>query len=167
MGEPFRVQARCGTVLGNVSVQCRPDSTVDEVLERMLRCQGASTSAPDMVSFWPIRVPSFVACLRLICHVSRAVLGKCVQHHAVFMTSAQLVAHLLPCVQSVTYRGRPCGALSTLNDLGIVSGSSVDIALRLRGGGGDGGATGAESRISYLEMYASKKPDKVRFRRGV
>ena len=65
-------------------------------------------------------------------------------------------------VQSVTYRGRPCGAQSTLTDLGIVSGSSLDIALRLRGGGGDGGATGAESRISYLEMYASKKPDKVR-----
>mmetsp|Transcript_4821 Transcript_4821/g.8320 ORF Transcript_4821/g.8320 Transcript_4821/m.8320 type:complete len:323 (+) Transcript_4821:127-1095(+) len=32
--------------------------------------------------------------------------------------------------------------------------------LRLRGGGGDGGATGAESRSSYLEMYAQKKPDK-------
>ena len=33
--------------------------------------------------------------------------------------------------------------------------------LRLRGGGGDGGATGAESRSSYLEMYMQKKPDKV------
>ena len=62
----------------------------------------------------------------------------------------------------MTYRGRPCGAQSSLSDLGVVSGSTLDIALRLRGGGGDGGATGAESRISYLEMYASKKPDKVR-----
>ena len=34
--------------------------------------------------------------------------------------------------------------------------------MRLRGGGGDGGATGAESRSSYLEMYMSKKPLKVR-----
>lgn len=32
---------------------------------------------------------------------------------------------------------------------------------RLRGGGGDGGATGAESRDCYLNMYAEKKPDKV------
>eukprot|EP00899_Mesostigma_viride_P003561 jgi/Mesvir1/13205/Mv06164-RA.1 len=33
--------------------------------------------------------------------------------------------------------------------------------LRLRGGGGDGGATGAESRDCYLKMYAQKKPDAV------
>ena len=32
---------------------------------------------------------------------------------------------------------------------------------RLHGGGGDGGATGAESRDCYLKMYAEKKPDKV------
>lgn len=64
-------------------------------------------------------------------------------------------------MQSVMYRGRPCGRQATLRNLGVESGSSVDIALRLRGGGGDGGATGAESRISYLEMYAGKKVDKV------
>ena len=34
--------------------------------------------------------------------------------------------------------------------------------LRLRGGGGDGGATGAESRSSYLEMYKTQKPGEVR-----
>ena len=38
----------------------------------------------------------------------------------------------------------------------------MQMHLRLRGGGGDGGATGAESRSSYLEMYMQKKPDKVR-----
>ncbi len=65
------------------------------------------------------------------------------------------------CLQGVTCRGRPCGAQSSLSDLGMGSGSRLDVVLRLRGGGGDGGATGAESRISYLEMYASKKPDKV------
>jgi len=40
--------------------------------------------------------------------------------------------------------------------------STVEVQRRLRGGGGDGGATGAESRSSYLEMYMSKKPDKAR-----
>ena len=34
--------------------------------------------------------------------------------------------------------------------------------LRLRGGGGDGGATGAESRSSYLEMYKTEKTGAVR-----
>ena len=34
--------------------------------------------------------------------------------------------------------------------------------LRLRGGGGDGGATGAESRSSYLEMYKEKKTGEMR-----
>ena len=51
MEDHFTVQARCGAVLGIVSVQCSPESTVDEVLERVLRCQGASTSAPDVVRF--------------------------------------------------------------------------------------------------------------------
>lgn len=55
-----------------------------------------------------------------------------------------------------------CGNHETLGDLGVRSGCRLDVGLRLRGGGGDGGATGAESRISYLEMYASKKADKVR-----
>lgn len=32
---------------------------------------------------------------------------------------------------------------------------------RFRGGGGDGGSTGAESRSSYLEMYKEKKQEMV------
>ncbi|XP_019096030.1 PREDICTED: protein RTF2 homolog isoform X2 [Camelina sativa] len=39
--------------------------------------------------------------------------------------------------------------------------SMLTLYPRLRGGGGDGGATGAESRDCYLNMYAEKKPDKV------
>ncbi|CAA0825359.1 Unknown protein [Striga hermonthica] len=39
--------------------------------------------------------------------------------------------------------------------------STLTLHARLRGGGGDGGATGAESRDCYLNMYAVKKPDKV------
>ncbi|XP_006655854.3 replication termination factor 2 [Oryza brachyantha] len=39
---------------------------------------------------------------------------------------------------------------------------SIQLRLRaLRGGGGDGGATGAESRDCYLSMYLAKKPDKA------
>jgi hypothetical protein len=41
------------------------------------------------------------------------------------------------------------------------AGSTVHVAARLLGGGGDGGSTGAESRSCYLEMYQGKKPDKV------
>jgi hypothetical protein len=39
--------------------------------------------------------------------------------------------------------------------------------LRLRGAGGDGGSTGAESRSSYLEMYKEKKEEKVRIILGI
>ncbi|CAI0394903.1 unnamed protein product [Linum tenue] len=39
--------------------------------------------------------------------------------------------------------------------------STLTLRHRLSGGGGDGGATGAESRDCYLKMYAEKKPDKV------
>ncbi|KAG2454878.1 hypothetical protein HYH02_000709 [Chlamydomonas schloesseri] len=39
--------------------------------------------------------------------------------------------------------------------------ATLQLSYRLRGGGGDGGSTGAESRSCYLEMYANKKADKV------
>ncbi|GMH04466.1 hypothetical protein Nepgr_006305 [Nepenthes gracilis] len=39
--------------------------------------------------------------------------------------------------------------------------STLTLRFKLLGGGGDGGATGAESRDCYLNMYAVKKPDKV------
>ncbi|WOL08647.1 hypothetical protein Cni_G17400 [Canna indica] len=59
--------------------------------------------------------------------------------------------------------GRLLQDFSTLASAGVVPGSSALLTLRfrLRGGGGDGGATGAESRDCYLNMYAVKKPDKV------
>ena len=43
---------------------------------------------------------------------------------------------------------------------------SAGCTLRLRGGGGDGGSTGAESRSSYLEMYRERREDKVCSRAG-
>ncbi|KAL8152470.1 hypothetical protein V2J09_010230 [Rumex salicifolius] len=39
--------------------------------------------------------------------------------------------------------------------------SALNLRFKLLGGGGDGGATGAESRDCYLNMYAVKKPDKA------
>ena len=57
--------------------------------------------------------------------------------------------------------GRPCRGHLALQQAGLGPGSLCQLHLRLRGGGGDGGATGAESRISYLEMYMGKKADKV------
>jgi|TARA_B110000977_G_C11015885_1_gene469468 hypothetical protein len=43
-----------------------------------------------------------------------------------------------------------------LSDAGVGPGSAIELTLSglAKGGGGDGGATGAESRSCYLEMYA-------------
>lgn len=60
-----------------------------------------------------------------------------------------------------SFDGRPLPDSSTLAAAGVPSFSSLALHLRLAGGGGDGGATGAESRDCYLNMYAVKKPDKV------
>ncbi len=59
------------------------------------------------------------------------------------------------------HNGRVCPDGARLAFCGILPGSQVNVAVRARGGGGDGGSTGAESRSSFLEMYAQKKPDKV------
>jgi hypothetical protein len=47
------------------------------------------------------------------------------------------------------------------NNASLFPSVSVSCRLRALGGGGDGGSTGAESRSSYLEMYASDKPDAI------
>lgn len=66
-------------------------------------------------------------------------------------------------LQAFTHRGRLCEDGMSLAAACVQRDCTVDAQRRLRGGGGDGGATGAESRVSYLEMYMSKKPDKVCF----
>lgn len=48
-----------------------------------------------------------------------------------------------------------------LIDMDVGHNSLIQLIPRVCGGGGDGGATGAESRDCYLKMYAEKKPDKV------
>eukprot|EP00958_Prasinococcus_capsulatus_P009520 scaffold926_cov408-Prasinococcus_capsulatus_cf.AAC.49 len=55
-----------------------------------------------------------------------------------------------------------CTDWTDLQTRGILAhGSEVDLLLPLAGGGGDGGATGAEDRRAWLEMYMAKKSDKA------
>ncbi|CAK9168834.1 unnamed protein product [Ilex paraguariensis] len=60
-----------------------------------------------------------------------------------------------------TFNGRTLPDSTILRNSQITSLSTLILRFRLPGGGGDGGATGAESRDCYLNMYATKKPDKV------
>lgn len=60
-----------------------------------------------------------------------------------------------------TFNGRTLPDSSTIAGSAISPLSTLVLQLRLRGGGGDGGATGAESRDCYLNMYLEKKPDKI------
>ena len=73
-----------------------------------------------------------------------------------------LRGRLCPPPQRVVYAGRTLDEGSTLAAAGVAAYGTLELLPRLRGGGGDGGATGAESRSCYLEMYAERKPDKVR-----
>nr|XP_043634193.1 replication termination factor 2 [Erigeron canadensis] len=61
----------------------------------------------------------------------------------------------------LTFNGRVLPDSGTVRSSGITNLSTLSLGFRLYGGGGDGGATGAESRDCYLNMYAEKKPDKV------
>ncbi|KAF5189923.1 Prolyl 4-hydroxylase [Thalictrum thalictroides] len=58
-----------------------------------------------------------------------------------------------------TSNGKPLHDSSTL--LNNNNNNHLTLRIKAFGGGGDGGATGAESRDCYLNMYAVKKPDKV------
>ncbi|KAB2618799.1 RTF2-like protein [Pyrus ussuriensis x Pyrus communis] len=60
-----------------------------------------------------------------------------------------------------TLNGKPLNDSTPLFDSQITPLSTLILRIRALGGGGDGGATGAESRDCYLKMYAEKKPDKV------
>eukprot|EP00892_Ulva_mutabilis_P012874 jgi/Ulvmu1/995/UM103_0023.1 len=54
-----------------------------------------------------------------------------------------------------------CDGLFFIGITSVAESSPTCLPVRLRGAGGDGGSTGAESRSSYLEMYKEKKEDKV------
>ena len=78
------------------------------------------------------------------------------------LNQSSLNVELVLSLQWLEYRGRSWGNRTVLASAGVQSGSQLTANLRLCGGGGDGGSTGAESRDCYLEMYLKKKPDKVR-----
>ncbi|XP_009126796.1 replication termination factor 2 [Brassica rapa] len=62
---------------------------------------------------------------------------------------------------SVALNEKPLNASTRIKASNLPPVSMLAVYPRLLGGGGDGGATGAESRDCYLNMYAEKKPDKV------
>lgn len=64
-------------------------------------------------------------------------------------------------MQVLLYNGHQLGDHLHLSETHLEHGCTLYATARLRGGGGDGGSTGAESRSCYLEMYLAKKPDKV------
>ncbi len=69
---------------------------------------------------------------------------------------------LLSSVQRIVHEGRTLDPRASLAAARVRPYGTLELLPRLRGGGGDGGSTGAESRSCYLEMYAGKKRDKVR-----
>ncbi|CAM6101117.1 unnamed protein product [Calypogeia fissa] len=69
--------------------------------------------------------------------------------------SASVLEKLYMC-----YDGRILSDETLILESGVRDYGTLTLGLRLCGGGGDGGATGAESRDCYLKMYADKKPDK-------
>lgn len=77
--------------------------------------------------------------------------------HLKFLYLPQPLQTLIPSLY-FTLNGRP---LSPSSLPSVSSLSTLILRIRLPGGGGDGGATGAESRDCYLNMYSTKKPDKV------
>ncbi|XVF48436.1 hypothetical protein PTKIN_Ptkin03bG0189900 [Pterospermum kingtungense] len=82
------------------------------------------------------------------------------------LTLHHLKSSLLPNPQShpsfyFSVNGKPLSDSTHLPSPKISNLSTLFLLPRLSGGGGDGGATGAESRDCYLKMYAVKKPDKV------
>jgi hypothetical protein len=69
-----------------------------------------------------------------------------------------------PSTQSLfffTLNGKPLPDSTPLRNPQIAPLSTLVLRPRISGGGGDGGATGAESRDCYLHMYSERKPDKV------
>ena len=78
-----------------------------------------------------------------------------------------LISECAPChsftpwLQCYEFQGRNWPQQVQLASAGVGPGDFIALHQRLRGGGGDGGSTGAESRSSFLEMYATKKVAKV------
>ncbi|CAH1420238.1 unnamed protein product [Lactuca virosa] len=77
-----------------------------------------------------------------------------------FLSQISSIHQTLVSSSFLTVNGRLLSDSDTVENSGVTSLSTLSLRFRLSGGGGDGGATGAESRDCYLNMYAEKKPDK-------
>lgn len=77
-----------------------------------------------------------------------------------FLSQISSIHQTLASSSFFTLNGRLLSDSDTVENSGVTSLSTLSLKFRLCGGGGDGGATGAESRDCYLNMYAEKKPDK-------
>ncbi|KAI3688088.1 hypothetical protein L1987_81796 [Smallanthus sonchifolius] len=78
-----------------------------------------------------------------------------------FLSQITSIHQTLASSSFFTLNGRLLPDSDTVENSGVTNSSTLSLRFRLAGGGGDGGATGAESRDCYLNMYADKKPDKV------
>jgi hypothetical protein len=105
------------------------------------------------------------AALRARCADSDAELDALVSGASRARASAHLpppCPPLTPPPQRLLHAGRDLDPRATLAAAGLADGTLLELVPRLRGGGGDGGSTGAESRTAYLEMHLlGRKKDKV------
>lgn len=81
--------------------------------------------------------------------------------YAVFM---QPHLHALPAFpappQRLLYAGHQLDDSARVGDVsGLFPSATLHLSYRLRGGGGDGGSTGAESRSCYLEVRGERVHD--------
>ncbi|PRQ46147.1 putative replication termination factor 2 [Rosa chinensis] len=83
-----------------------------------------------------------------------------IQTPTLYHLKLSLFSQTLPSLY-FTLNGKPLFDSTPLLSSEISPLSTLILQFRAPGGGGDGGATGAESRDCYLNMYAEKKPDKV------
>jgi hypothetical protein len=65
------------------------------------------------------------------------------------------------CNLRLVHSGRILPPNALLGCTSVAAHAVLDLLPCLRGGGGDGGSTGAEDRRAWLEMYQNKKHDKV------
>ena len=144
----MQIFASCGPATVPLSVSA--DSTFTELEQRLSETLSLLPAEQAVVS---------VSCTALLPSCTNVCPSR--RHTVKQDVCLALVSLFLLPLQWFQHRGRRCREEQTLAKAGLQDGSWVQVHLRLRGGGGDGGATGAESRSSYLEMYMKKKPDKV------
>ena len=133
---------RCGGAAGTIAVETGPHESFQDLSSR-LGAAPAARAFGHMVSF-----------LCTYSEVSLLPAGNVVTP----------TVHTYLCLlrlQCFEFRGHTWPQHTQLAAAGVRAGDFIALHQRLRGGGGDGGSTGAESRSSFLEMYATKKAAKV------